>query len=248
MSSAAVSFESVGKTYPLYHHMTGGIKRFLFDFPGSLRALREEKFVALHDISFELGKGESLGIVGRNGAGKSTLLGLIAGVLRPSQGSVHVNGRVSPLLALGAGFHPDLNGRENILLNGVLMGLSRREVLRREEEIIAFAELDGFIDQPVRVYSSGMLARLGFSVIAHLDPQIMLIDEVLAVGDADFQQKCREKMQKFHNEGVTLILASHSKADLLAVCGKALWIENHSVRCLGSAERIVTEYFDRRKE
>src|SRR5208337_1451359 len=175
-----IIFDHVNKSYPLYHHITGGLKRFLFNLPKAMNSLKNSRFEALRDISFHVDKGESFGIIGKNGAGKSTTLGLIAGVLKPSGGTIVVKGRVSPLLELGAGFNGELTGRENIVLNGVLMGLTRAEVLRKMEEIIEFSGLDDFIDQPLRTYSSGMMMRLGFSVVASLDPEILLIDEVLA--------------------------------------------------------------------
>ncbi|MFH1962091.1 MAG: ATP-binding cassette domain-containing protein [bacterium] len=157
MKESVVVFEKITKCYPFYHHITFGIKNFLFTLPTSLKAMKASRFEALHDVSFEVYKGETFGIIGRNGAGKSTILGLIAGVLRANQGKITVNGRISPLLELGAGFHPELTGRENIILNGVLLGLTRKDVLRKMEEIIEFSEIRDFIDQPIRTYSSDML-------------------------------------------------------------------------------------------
>ena len=237
-----VAFDRVCKSYPSYHRLSGGIKSVLFHPLQTLRELRSRR-TALEDVSFAVKRGECFGIIGRNGAGKSTTLGLIAGVLAPDSGTVRVNGRISPLLALGAGFHPELSGRENILLNGVLMGLTRREVLELEEEIIAFSELGEFIDQPVRIYSSGMYAKLGFSVITILKPEILLIDEVLAVGDMAFAQKCEDVFKKFRsNPDVTIILVSHSLATVAKICDRAAWIEDKSVRMIGSAEEVVKEY------
>jgi lipopolysaccharide transport system ATP-binding protein len=186
MSELMIVFDRVSKSYPLYHHIIGGFKNFLFNLPKAVSSIKNSSFEALRNISFEVYKGETFGIIGRNGAGKSTTLGLIAGVLKPSKGKVIVKGRVSSLLELGAGFHPELTGRENIMLNGVLMGLTRAEVLKNMDVIIEFSELGEFIEQPIRVYSSGMLARLGFSVVSSLNPEILLIDEVLAVGDMQF--------------------------------------------------------------
>jgi lipopolysaccharide transport system ATP-binding protein len=187
----ALSFKHVTKRFPLYHHIRGGIKTFVLNLPRSVHAFSHvHGFLALHDVSFDLYQGEVLGIIGRNGAGKSTTLGLAAGVIAPTSGTIEVHGRVSPMLELGGGFHPDLTGRENILLNGVLLGLSRGQVKKKMPAIIDFSELADFIDEPIRIYSSGMLARLGFSVVAQLDPEILIIDEVLAVGDAPFQAKC----------------------------------------------------------
>ena len=242
--STVIRFDSVSKHYPRYHHLSGGIKNFLFNLPKSIRGLREDRFKALEEISFSIKSGESVAFVGRNGAGKSTTLGLIAQVLKPTTGQVTVSRRVSPLLELGGGFHPDLSGIENIQLNGVLMGLSRKQVKSRMEAIIDFAELGEFIDQPIRTYSSGMLSRLGFSVIANLDPEILLIDEVLAVGDASFQEKCLKKISEFKKSGVTIVLVSHSENDILRVCDRAIWIENHRLRMDGPAGDVMTGYRD----
>lgn len=242
MTASAVVFNKVSKSYPLYHHLTGGIKRFLFNIPKGVRSLRNNRIEAIHDISFEVGKGETFGIIGKNGAGKSTTLGLIANILRPTKGKISVNGRVSPLLELGAGFHPELTGRDNILLNGTLMGLTKREVFNKMDEIIEFSELRDFIDQPTRIYSNGMLARLGFSIVACLDPEILLIDEVLAVGDVEFQKKCLDKMSTFKRDGVTIILVSHSMADVKRICDRVLWIEDRALRMLGRPEDVVPSF------
>jgi lipopolysaccharide transport system ATP-binding protein len=242
MREAAVIFDGVWKSYPSYFHTSGGIKSFLFNLPKALRELNSRR-TALEDVSFEIHKGENFGFIGKNGAGKSTTLGLIAGVLSPERGSIHVNGRVSPLLELGAGFHPELSGRANILLNGVLMGLTKKEVLSREQEIIEFSELGDFIDQPVRIYSSGMFAKLGFAVVAILKPEIILLDEVLAVGDIAFQQKCKTVFENFKsNPQVTMILVSHSLESVKSFCQRAAWIENKCVKLIGPAEDVVDEY------
>mgnify|MGYP001991611284 CR=1 FL=1 len=194
MNKPIIQCTDVRKDFPMYHHFTGGIKNFLFHFPTAIKQMRKSRFTALKNISFEVSTRETVGIIGKNGAGKSTILGLLAGVLKPSSGQVIVDGRIAPLLELGAGFHPELSGRENILLNGILLGMLKREVEEKIDSIIAFSELEEFIDQPIRTYSSGMLARLGFSVAVHSDPDILLVDEVLAVGDQDFQKKCIEKI------------------------------------------------------
>lgn len=244
MREAKIIFANVSKSYPMYHSITGGYKNFLFHLPRWIKSFKNSKFEALRDISFEIYNGETFGIIGRNGAGKSTTLGLIAAVLRPTKGKVIVKGRISPLLELGAGFHPELTGRENIMLNGVLMGLSRGEVARKIEEIIEFSELGNFVDQPVRVYSSGMLARLGFSVVAHLDPEILLIDEVLAVGDMDFQKKCLDTMMNFKRKGVTMVFVSHSMMDVERLCDRAAWIDNHTVKLLGNTRDVISRYLN----
>jgi lipopolysaccharide transport system ATP-binding protein len=242
VNEPVVEFQHVSKTYPLYHHITGGIKNLIFHPIRGVRSLRHSQFQALKDISFDVRKGETLGIIGKNGAGKSTILGLIAGVLRPNKGRVTVNGRVSPLLELGAGFHPELTGRENIMLKGVLIGLTRSEVLAKIDEIISFSELNDFIDQPVRIYSSGMLARLGFSIVASLDPEVLLIDEILAVGDMDFQKKCLQRMAVFKKRGVTIIFVSHSFENITRICDRAIWIENHIIKMIGETKAVVKSY------
>lgn len=241
MKEPVIRFDQVCKSYPLYKEFRG-IKHFLFDLPRGIQSIRQHQFEALRDISFEVNRGENFGIIGRNGAGKSTTLGLIAGVLKPTSGRVSVRGRVSPLLSLGAGFHPDLNGRENIVLNGVLLGLTRREVMQKIDEIVEFSELGEFIDRPIRVYSSGMMARLGFSVVAHLEPEILLIDEVLGVGDAKFQKKCQAKMMSFTESHVTVVLVSHSLSSIISICDRALWIEDHVVRMVGDPMAIAEQY------
>lgn len=237
-----IVFDNVSKAYPLYHHITGGLKNFLFHLPRGLESLRNSRYVAIQEISFEVYPGETIGIVGKNGAGKSTILGLIAGVLRPNVGRVLVEGRVSPLLELGAGFHFELTGRENIMLKGVLLGFTRTEVTSKIDEIIDFSELGQFIDQPIRVYSSGMLARLGFSVVANLDPEILLIDEILAVGDEKFQKKCIDRMLSFKRNGITIVFVSHVMEKVELICDRVLWVENHGLRRIGEAREVVTAY------
>lgn len=242
MTEPAVSFQNVYKSYPSYNRISGGIKNFLFHFPQAVRELRQRRTV-LEDVSFEIQKGETFGFIGRNGAGKSTTLGLIAGVLSPERGKVRVNGRVSPLLELGAGFHPELTGRENILLNGVLLGLTKAEVQDCEEAIIEFSELGDFIDQPVRTYSSGMYAKLGFSVIATLKPEILLVDEILSVGDIAFNRKCEKKFEEFRsNKDVTIIIVSHGLETVGKLCDRAAWVENKMVKMVGPTNNVIKEY------
>jgi len=242
MSEPAILLDHVSKRYPLYHHIAGGLKQFLFNLPGSLRAVRNSQFEALSDVSFQVQRGETFGIIGKNGSGKSTTLGLIAGVLTPSKGRIVTKGRISPLLELGGGFHQDLTGRENIILNGVLLGLRRSEVLLKMDEVLAFADIWDFIDQPIRVYSSGMLARLGFSMVATLNPEILLIDEILAVGDMNFQQKCLDRMMGFKESGVTIVFVSHQMEDVLRMCDRVAWIENHRIKLQGNAREVVEKY------
>ena len=240
--SAVVEFIDVTKHYPLYHLLGGGFKSFLSELPSRLRKLRRNRFTALETISFEIAQGESVAIIGRNGAGKSTLLSLIAGVIKPTEGIVLVRERVSPMLELGGGFHPDLTGRENVFLNAVLMGLSRRQVKLKLEAILEFAELNVFVDQPIRTYSSGMLARLGFSIISQIDPKLLLIDEVLAVGDDAFREKCYHLIENLRNKGVTIIFASHNAFEVDRLCNRAIWIDNHRIRADGNAHSVLEEY------
>lgn len=242
MSETVIRFDDVYKSYPSYNQITGGIKSFLFHLPLAIKELRTRR-TALEGISFSIHKGEKFGFIGKNGAGKSTTLGLIAGVLSPDKGSVQIKGRVSPLLELGAGFHPELSGRANILLNGVLMGLTKQEVLAHEQGIIEFAEIGEFIDQPVRTYSSGMYAKLGFAIVANLKPEILLLDEILAVGDIRFQQKCSKVFENFkNNPEVTMILVSHSLASVKQYCNRAAWIEDKQIKMIGPSEEVVAAY------
>ena len=242
MTSPAIVLRNVTKTYPGYYHLTGGIKHFLFNLGDGIRQLKQ-RTLALEDISFEIETGDSFGIIGRNGAGKSTLLGLMAGVLKPNAGIIRVSERVSPMLELGSGFHHELTGRENIMLNGVLMGLKRSDIFEKMDEIIEFSELGDFIEQPIRTYSSGMVAKLGFSVIAHLDPRIMLIDEVLAVGDIKFQQKSLAKMEEFRRRpDVTFVLVSHAMATIRNACRRAAWIMDHKLHMIGPADEVTEAY------
>ncbi|RYZ77750.1 MAG: ABC transporter ATP-binding protein [Proteobacteria bacterium] len=244
MSNVVIKFDRVTKSYPLYHHITSGFKNLLMNLPKAIREMRSSSFTAVQDLSFEIKRGETVAFIGRNGAGKSTTLGLIAGVLRPTKGEVTVTQRVSPLLELGGGFHPDLSGIENIQLNGVILGLSRKQVASRMEQIIEFSGLGQFIHQPVRTYSSGMMARLGFAVVANLDPEILLVDEVLAVGDAEFQKRCRDKMAEFKKSGVTIILVSHSASDIEFLCDRAIWIEDHRIQEDGPANAVLKLYMN----
>ena len=199
-------------------------------------------FEALKGISFSVADGEAVGIIGRNGSGKSTILRVIAGVYRPSAGVVQVAGTVAPLIELGAGFHPDLTGRENIILNGLLLGLSKREIQQRQETIIEFAELGEFIDSPVKQYSSGMFMRLGFAVATEVDPDILLMDEILAVGDAAFQQKCLERINLFRRQGKTIFMVSHGPGNIRRYCQRALWIHDGVLRADGPVDEVISRY------
>jgi lipopolysaccharide transport system ATP-binding protein len=237
-----IRFEHVSKSYPKYHRILTGLKGFLLHLPETLRALERERFLALDDVSFEIEAGETVGLVGPNGSGKSTTLALIAGVLRAQVGRVEVRGRVAPLLELGAGFHPELTGRENVILNGILLGLTRRAVMARMDEITSFSELEPFLEQPLRTYSSGMIARLGFSVAVHLNPEIFLIDEVLAVGDLHFQAKCRDKIGEFKRQQVTIVLVSHSTEEVRRLCDRAIWLDHGRIVDQGDPEPVLGRY------
>ncbi len=242
-NDVAIRFRDVIKDYPLSRLTSAGIKHLVLHLPRYLGQLRRKRaFRALDHVSFEVRRGESLGIIGRNGSGKSTTLGLIAGVLRPTHGEIEVHGHIAPLLELGAGFHPDLTGRDNIILNGVLLGMTRDRVRERIDDIIAFSELEEFIDRPIRVYSSGMVARLGFSVAVHLDPEVLLIDEVLAVGDVPFQKKCLLKMQEFRRDGVTTVFVSHNLDDVRRICDRVALLDQGQLLSLGRPDQVFADY------
>jgi lipopolysaccharide transport system ATP-binding protein len=196
----------------------------------------------LKDVSFTVEQGEVLGIIGRNGAGKSTLLKILARVTAPTSGKIKVKGRIASLLEVGTGFHPDLTGRENIYLNGAILGMTREEVRRKFDEIVAFSEIEKFIDTPVKRYSSGMYVRLAFAVAAHLDPEILVVDEVLAVGDAEFQKKCLGKMGEVAKEGRTVLFVSHNMGAIMALCPKAILLEKGSVKAQANSKEVVFRY------
>ena len=203
---------------------------------------QEKQFWALHDVSFELKQGESLALVGSNGAGKTTILKLLANITRPTSGSIHIDGRLSALIELGAGFHPDLTGRENIYLNGSILGLSRRQIAGHFDEIVAFSELEQFIDTPVKRYSSGMAVRLGFAVASCIEPEILLVDEVLAVGDVSFQQKCLQRIHLLISGGTSIIFVSHNFYLVQAVCRTALYLEKGQMKHFGETKEIIDHY------
>ncbi len=205
---------------------------------------RREIFWALKDVSFRLRAGSMLGVIGRNGAGKSTLLRLVGGVGRPTEGRIARHGAIRAILELGPSFHRDLTGRENVFLSGVIAGLTRREVKERLGSILAFAELEPFVDNPVRTYSTGMQTRLAFSVAVHTDPQILLVDEVLAVGDLAFQQKCLDRIQEFKRQGCAILLVSHETPVVESICDEVLWLSNGRVAAIGEPKAIVQQYID----
>lgn len=206
------------------------------------RELMFQEFLALKNITFTVKQGESWGLIGKNGSGKSTLLKLISGIIRPYQGNVTVNGSISPLIELGAGFDPELTARENIFLNGALLGYSKRFIESHFQEIVDFAELNDFIDVPIKNFSSGMSARLGFAIATVQKPDILIVDEVLAVGDLAFQQKCKERMESLLSNGTTLLFVSHSIEQVKELCSKAIWIDNGEVRAIGDTYSVSQEY------
>lgn len=236
-----VEFKNVSKVYTLA--FTGGIKDFLFNILNIFKKKDKKKFVALENINFTINDKDVVGIVGKNGSGKSTTLGLIAGILKPTIGSVKIQGTIAPLLELGAGFHPDLTGRENIVLNGILLGINKKDIMNMLDDIILFSELEEFIDQPIRMYSSGMLSRLGFSVAVHTQPDILLIDEVLSVGDARFQKKSEEKIFEFKKMGKTIIFVSHDFELVKRLCTKVILIDQHKVKYCGDIESFDEENY-----
>ena len=200
------------------------------------------EFYALKHVSFSMKRGESLALIGRNGSGKSTMLKIISGILTPTKGSVEVNGSIAPLIELGAGFDYELTGRENIFLNGAILGYSKKLMLEKYDEIIDFSELRDFIDVPVKNYSSGMIARLGFSIATMVKPEILVVDEILAVGDQAFQDKCHKRLEDMMNSGTTVLLVSHSAADIKRICQKAVWIDKSNLRFVGNVDEALQLY------
>jgi len=202
----------------------------------------DDTFTAVQDVSFTVPAGRTLGVIGRNGSGKSTLLKLVAGITKPTSGTVQVHGRISALIELGAGFHPEISGRENVFINGIMLGLTKREIARRFDEIVEFAEMKDFIDAPVKTYSSGMYMRLGFAVAIHVDPDVLLVDEVLAVGDEGFTHKCLDKFAEFKRRGRTILLVTHSLGLVERFCDEALWLDGGRMEGMGDPKRIVGAY------
>src|SRR3990170_3774876 len=251
MSEYAIRVQGLGKQYRLggnaasyrtLRDTLGDVARWpLRLLKGELRH-RAEKIWALRDISFELQYGQVLGVVGRNGAGKSTLLKLLSRVTEPTEGEAEIRGRVGSLLEVGTGFHPELTGRENIYLNGAILGMRKREIDHAFDEIIAFAEVEKFLDTPVKHYSSGMYARLAFAVAAHLEPEILLVDEVLAVGDVAFQKKCLGKMGDVARGGRTVLFVSHQMNQIRRICRTCIWLDAGGIRLEGSSPDVVTAY------
>jgi ABC-type polysaccharide/polyol phosphate transport system ATPase subunit len=236
-----IEFWRVGKRFQLHEGRT--LREFV---PALLRARGwSDAFYALRDVTFSVARGETVAIIGPNGSGKSTILKLIAGVMAPTEGELRVAGRVSPLIELGAGFHPDLTGRENVFLNACILGMSGKEARDRFDEIVSFAELWDFIDTPVKRYSSGMYARLGFSVAVHSDPDLLLVDEVLSVGDAAFEEKCLAKMHDFQARGTTIVVVSHSMSLVRKFCQRVLLVEGGCLVAEGDPEEVIERYLER---
>ena len=236
-----IKFDHVTKKFSKLSQKT--FKEFI---PALIRGEQTtESFTALNDISFEIKRGETVGIIGPNGSGKSTILKLIAGVMSPNSGKIMVKGKISPLIELGAGFHPELTGSENIYLNGAILGLKRKEIDKNFQSIIDFAELQEFIDQPVKHYSSGMYMRLAFAVAVHVYPEILIVDEILSVGDQAFQEKCFAKMEEFKkSKDVTIIFVSHSLNQVEKFCTRAIYLNDHKIQYDGNTQKTIQKYLE----
>ncbi len=243
-----ISVQGLGKSYTIRHEGQThyrSLREEIFKLPGRLlkkSAASREEFWALRDVNFDIMPGERVGIIGRNGAGKSTLLKLLSRITVPTTGRITLRGRVASLLEVGTGFHPELTGRENIFLNGAILGMSRAEVRRKFDEIVDFAGVEKFLDSPVKRYSSGMYVRLAFAVAAHLEPEILIVDEVLAVGDAEFQKKCLGKMEQVGREGRTVLFVSHNMAMMQQLCNKGLLLASGEMKHVGKIEEVCDEY------
>lgn len=235
-----IILNNVSVQYSTPEEIVGTFKEYAIQF--LKRNIRFREFKALNSIDLQVEEGEILGIIGRNGAGKSTLLKVISRVIIPTEGRVRIRGMVSPLLELGAGFHPELTGRENVFLNGTLLGHSRADIESHLAEIIDFAELETFIDSPLRTYSSGMVARLGFSVATTWKPEILILDEILSVGDEAFQEKCRVRIKKFSDEGTTILLVTHDSHTIESLCSRAMWLDHGEVKTIGAAAEVAGMY------
>ena len=258
-SNIAIKVENLGKKYVINHKKGNGDDNFREVIIGNTKKIltslnpfsqsskkdtqkTTEDFWALDDVNFEINKGDKVGIIGRNGAGKSTLLKVLSRITEPTTGKIHINGRIASLLEVGTGFHPELTGRENIYLNGAILGMSRKEIKEKFDEIVAFAEVDKFLDTPVKRYSSGMYVRLAFSVAAHLEPEILVVDEVLAVGDAAFQKKCLGKMNDVSKDGRTIIFVSHNMNAMEQLCNNGIWLEDGQIAHIGNMKSCISQY------
>jgi lipopolysaccharide transport system ATP-binding protein len=239
-SEVSITVGSLSKSFPVYEKPHHRLFQMLSTRSAKHRWFRE--FHALENVNFEIHKGETVGIVGRNGSGKSTLLQLLCGTLTPSSGSIEVNGRIAALLELGAGFNPDFTGRENVFLNGTVLGLTRREIEARFDEIAAFADIGEFIEQPVKSYSSGMYVRLAFAVAIHVQPDILVVDEALSVGDEAFQRKCYARIEKIRDDGATVLFVSHSASAVLELCNRAILLDHGQMLAIGAPKTVVSRY------
>lgn len=237
-SDSAITIEGVSKRFRLYHERPSSLKERILRF----RRPRAEEFWALRDVGLEVPHGKTWGLVGPNGSGKTTLLKLIGGILRPTEGRLTTQGRIAALLELGAGFHPELTGRENVYLNASILGLSKKETDRYFDDIVAFAEIEEFIDNQVKYYSSGMFVRLGFAVAVHVDPEILLVDEVLAVGDEGFQKKCLDRVGEMQKEGRTIVFVTHAMAFVQQICDSATLLDAGRMRASGDTEHVIREF------
>ena len=234
----AVEFQGVSKSYAIYDAPGDRLKELLT----LNRVKRHRDFWALHEVSFQVKRGETFCIVGENGSGKSTLLQMVAGILHPTSGTVGIDGRVSALLELGAGFNPEFSGRDNVYLNGSILGLTTRQIDQRYNDIAAFAEIGSFLDQPVKTYSSGMVVRLAFAVAINVDPEILLVDEALAVGDIYFRQRCMRKVHELRQRGITILFVSHAVSDVKAIGDRVLWLDHGRMIDVGEPDRVVSKY------
>lgn len=240
-----ITIENLKKSYPAQRD-TPGFKEFIINIPKYLFA-KEKVFWALKGISFSVAKGECIGLIGKNGAGKSTLLSILLGSTEPRSGKVLITGKRTPLLALGAGFHPDMTGRENIVVSGILLGETKKEITGRIDKIIEFSELGNFIDMPIRTYSNGMYMRLAFAIAIHTDPEILLIDEVLSVGDEFFQKKSGEAISSLIKSGVTTIFVSHDMTAIREICTRVIWLESGEIKADGKPDEVVKMYLAKGK-
>ncbi len=242
MADPAVLLENVSKSFRLWGKRSqfATLKSALLK--RDLKLSAEASVSALRDVSFAVDKGEAFGVIGRNGSGKSTLLKIITGILKPTSGRIAVNGRIAALIELGAGFHPEITGRENIYINGIMLGLTKREIDQRYDRIVEFSGIADFLDQPVKTYSSGMYVRLGFAVAVHVDPDVLLVDEVLAVGDEEFSARCVAKIQEMKYRGVTLVFVTHQLDQVRNLCDRALWLDHGQLEAIGDPMRVVDAY------
>ena len=241
MKEIAISVDNVEKSFKIYKDKGFTLKERVLFFKSRNAYVKNN---ILKVISFDIEKGDILGIIGKNGSGKSTLLKLITRIIYPDSGSIKINGKVSSLIELGAGFHPDMTGRENIYINASIYGLTKKEIDAKLDTIIKFSELEEFIDSPIRTYSSGMYMRLAFSVAINVEAEILLIDEILSVGDANFQAKCFKKMQELKDSGITIVIVSHDLHTMKELCNKVIWIESGKIRESGDAETVISKYLN----